>query len=306
MVLSFPVNLFTRVLPRGWAILAAFLILLAIILVIAFVFIPLLVEQIGALLRALPTLVQNLEQSLTDGLARLDQNGMLPRSPAEIAQNIGEEIERNIGILLQNMLGGTWGFVYGTFNAALFLFALIFVAASLLANVRDFKAAFLNSVPHRYRWDSRQLWNALGHVLTRYIAGLMFILAIQGALSALALYFIGVPYALALGTWVSITAVVPFIGAWIGAVPAIVVALSVSPSAVFLTALTFLIIQQLEGNFLTPRIQGQTLNVPSVLIFLAVIAGGALGGISGVLVAVPAVAVLRVLFDFFRVRLKIR
>jgi len=66
----------------------------------------------------------------------------------------------------------------------------------------------------------------------------------------------------------------------------------------------FLVIQQLEGNVLTPRIQGQTLRVPSILIFLAVIAGGEIGGLPGVVFAVPTMAVLRVLFDFFRARLR--
>ena len=65
----------------------------------------------------------------------------------------------------------------------------------------------------------------------------------------------------------------------------------------------FLGTQQLEGNFLTPKIQGDTLRVHPILVFLAVIVGGGLGCILGVIVAVPALAVLRVLFDFFRVRL---
>lgn len=128
-------------------------------------------------------------------------------------------------------------------------------------------------------------------------------LAIQGAVSAAGLFLLGVPYALVLGAWVSITAIIPYLGAWIGAIPAVLVALTVSPATAVLTALLFLGIQQLEGNFLTPKIQGDTLCVHPVLVFLAVIVGGGLAGIVGVIVAVPSLAVLRVLFDFFRVRL---
>ncbi len=83
-----------------------------------------------------------------------------------------------------------------------------------------------------------------------------------------------------------------------------IVALTVSPTTALLTALLFLAIQQLESNFLTPKIQSDTLHVHPILVFLAVIIGGGLGGILGVIVAVPALAVLRVLFDFFRVRLE--
>jgi predicted PurR-regulated permease PerM len=81
------------------------------------------------------------------------------------------------------------------------------------------------------------------------------------------------------------------------------VAFTVLPTAVTFTIVLFLVIQQLEGNFLTPKIQGDTLRVHPILVFLAVIVGGGLAGILGVLVAVPTLAVLRVLFDFFRARL---
>ena len=127
---------------------------------------------------------------------------------------------------------------------------------------------------------------------------------IQGAVSAVGLFVLGVPYALLLGTWVALTAVVPYLGAWLGAVPAVIVAFAVSPVTALLTALFYLIIQQLEGNVLQPRIQGSALHVPSILIFLAVIAGGEMVGLLGVIFAVPALAALKVLFDFFRARLE--
>jgi predicted PurR-regulated permease PerM len=82
------------------------------------------------------------------------------------------------------------------------------------------------------------------------------------------------------------------------------VALFQGPTTALLTLLLFLLIQLLEGNVLTPRIQGQTLQVSSVLIFLAVIVGGEIAGLLGAILAVPFVAMLRVLFDFFRARLR--
>jgi predicted PurR-regulated permease PerM len=70
-----------------------------------------------------------------------------------------------------------------------------------------------------------------------------------------------------------------------------------------LTAVIFLAIQQLEGNVLTPKIQGENLDVPAIIVFLAVIVGGGLAGLLGVIFAVPIVATVKVLFDFFRARL---
>ena len=304
LVLSFPVGLLSRFMPRSLAILISFLILLTVLLLASYVLLPMILSQMTALIEALPDLIGDLEQLVIGALEALDRNDLLPGTPQGVAARLGEDLRRSLGVVTQNVLGGTVGLVFGTFSFTLTIFAIAFVAASLLANVRGFKAAWLVSIPRRYRRDGLSLWNDLAQVLSRYLAGLALVLAIQGVISAIALYLIGVPYPLALGAWVSITAVIPFIGAWIGAVPAVLVAASISWNAVILTAAVFLAIQQIEGNFLTPRIQSQATRAPSILVFLAVIAGGALFGFLGVLFAVPAVAVLRVLFDFLRVRLR--
>ena len=303
LVLSFPANFLSRLMPLSAAILLSFLILLTVVLLAAYVMVPILLSQVGALITAFPDLVQNLERSLIRVLSALYRRDLLPDPPEVVAARLASDLRDSLGVITDNMLGRTVGLVFGTFSWALTLFAVIFIAASLLANARSFKATYLTCVPQRYRHDALEFWDALGRALSRYLGGLGLVLAIQGALSATALFLIGVPYPLALGAWVSITAVIPYLGAWIGAVPALLVAFSISPGTAAMTGLLFLGIQQLEGNVLTPRIQAQTIKVPSILIFLGVIAGGALAGLLGVLLAVPTLATLRVVFDFFRARL---
>jgi predicted PurR-regulated permease PerM len=135
-------------------------------------------------------------------------------------------------------------------------------------NVRNkIKAAFLITAPRRYRRDASELWDAFAFTLSRYLSGLALDMVIQGVISAIGLFLLGVPYALLLGAWVSLTAVIPYLGAWLGAIPAVIVAFTVSPTVALLTALLYLLIQQLEGNFLQPKIQGTALNMPSILIF---------------------------------------
>jgi predicted PurR-regulated permease PerM len=203
-----------------------------------------------------------------------------------------------------DVLSEAFGFITSIFGFAVTLFGVIFIGAYLLVDVRRVEAAFLRAVPHDYRRDAKTLWDASGYSLSRYLGGLVFVLLIQGAISAVGLFLLGVPYALVLGALVSVMAIIPYLGAWISAIPAVIVALTISPTTAFLTALLYLGIQQLEGNFLTPKIQGDTLRVHPILVFLAVVGGGGLDGILGVIVAVPALAVLRVLFDFLRVRLE--
>ena len=305
LVLSFPVRALSRLMPRGLAILISFLAMFGLVLLVILILVPLLILQVGALVSALPDIANSAQRYLVAALDYLDHNGLLPGTTDQAVSSIGENLSESARGIAGGVLGGAFGVVSGTFSFALSLFGVVFVAAYLLIDVRRFKTVYLLAFPARYRRDARDLWNAFGFTLSRYLNGLALDLFIQGAISAVALYLIGVPYALALGAFVSLAALIPYIGAWLGALPAVIVAFTVSPTAVILTAIVFLAIQQLEGNFLMPKIQGQSLHVHPVLVFLSVIVGGGLAGLLGVLLAVPTLAVLRVLFDFFRARLHV-
>ena len=305
LVLSFPVRFLSRFLPRGLSILLSFLLVVGLFVLAALYLIPLVAEQFAALVRAVPGIAAIVERYVSDVLDSLQNRGLLPSDPQELVSRVRDDIVRAVRSVAGNVLGGALGFVFGTFNFVLTLFGVIFIGAYLLVDVRRIKATWLRAWPHGYRRDAKTLWDAFGYSLSRYLGGLALILLIQGAVSAVGLFLLGVSYALVLGAFVSVTAVIPYLGAWLSAIPAVIVALATEgPTTALLTALLFLGIQQLEGNFLTPKIQGDTLHVHPILVFLAVIVGGGLGGILGVIVAVPALAVLRVVFDFFRVRLR--
>jgi predicted PurR-regulated permease PerM len=303
LALSFPVRWLSRLMPRGLAILVSFLLVVGLVVLVALFLVPLLVEQFAALVRAVPGIASTVEQYLSDALGSLQDRGLLPSDPQQFFSRVREDLVGAVRSVAGNVLGGALGVITGTVSFAVTLFGVVFIGAYLLVDVRRFKAAFLSAAPHGYRRDAKTLWDAFGYSLSRYLGGLALVLFIQGAISAVGLFLLGVPYALILGAFVSVAAVIPYLGAWLSAIPAVIVALTVSPTTALLTALLFLGIQQLEGNFLTPKIQGNTLRVHPILVFLAVIIGGGLGGIFGVIVAVPTLAVLRVLFDFFRVRL---
>jgi len=166
-------------------------------------------------------------------------------------------------------------------------FGMLFVSVYLLSDTRKLKAAYLKVAPHRYRSDAAVLWGEFGFSLSCYVAGLFVVILVQGAVSTIALSTIGIPYPFVLGAWVSATAILPYIGAWLGAIPAVAIAAFISPTKAALVVLAYIGIQQLEGNLLTPRIQGQALRVHPILVFLAVIIGTEIAGLTGALFAVP-------------------
>jgi predicted PurR-regulated permease PerM len=314
IVLSFPVRALSHFMPRGLAILLTVVAVLGLISLGFFFLVPLLIEQLSTLVRNTPRIANSANQLLLDVIDALNERQLVPGSdPEEFGRSIVTDLFDRAQNLTENLLRSILGFIPKAFNFGVTLFGILFVAIYLLVDVRKVKAAFLKTVPAHYRHDARDLWEAFGDSLSRYLGGLVFVVMIQGVLAAAALYLLGVRYAILLGVWVSLTAIIPYLGAFLGGIPAVIVALvfgspnfESSTTTAILTIVAYVLIQQLEGNFLTPRIQGQALQVHPILVLLAVIAGGEVAGLAGIIFAVPALAVFRVLFDFFRVRLRTR
>ncbi|MDB5915670.1 MAG: putative permease [Ramlibacter sp.] len=305
VVLSFPARLLSRVMPRWLAILLTFLVLAALAITALAIVVPILLDQLGALTKAIPAIAGRIEERLPGLLNRSGADSFLPLPVDEFIERAKGDFLNAIQNLAGRILGEVVPFVAGAVSAAITLFGLIFIAAYLLADARKLRRLVLLASPHHYRRDVRDLWSAFSLTLSRYLGGLAVSLAIQGALSAAALYVLGVPYALLLGAWVALTALIPYLGAWVGAIPAVLLALSISLQTAVLTAILFLCIQMLESNLLTPRLQGKALRVHPVIVFLAAVTGAELAGLVGVIFAVPTLAVLHVLFEFFRARVRV-
>ncbi len=306
IVLSFPVHALSRFMPRGLAILATLLFVVAVVVLSVTYLVPILVEQLSAFVAAVPAIARSAERLLLGLLEPLASRGLLQGTPEEFISRLGENLFGRLQTLAESLLTGVVGFISGAFNFAVNLFGILFVAIYLLVDVRKAEATYLRLAPRRYRRDARELWHTFRVSLGHYLGGLIFVIVIQGVLAGISLYLLGVPYALLLGAWVSATAIIPYLGAFLGAIPAVILAiLFESPTVAILTVLVYVAIQQLEGNLLTPYIQGQALRVHPIFVLLAVIGGGAIAGIAGVIFAVPALAIVRVLFDFFRARLTV-
>jgi predicted PurR-regulated permease PerM len=305
IILSFPVRALSQVMPRGPAILVTFLGLVGLVTLALVFLIPLLVRQLRNFILITPAIANSANDFLLGLIEPLAESELLPAPAEDVVAGLVQNLFDRAREIIEGMLGGLVGFISGALNFGIVVFGMLFVAAYLLADVRKVKATFLNAAPRRYRRDALELWEAFGDSLSRYLGGLLFVVVIQGVLAGLALWVLGVPYAILLGAWVSLTAIIPYLGAFLGGIPAVIVALIFeSPTTAVLTVVAYVLIQQLEGNFLTPRIQGQALHVHPIIVLLAVIGGGQLAGLAGVIFAVPTLAVFRVFFDFFRARIR--
>jgi predicted PurR-regulated permease PerM len=303
LILSFPVRLLSRVLPRGIAITLAMLVLVVGAVLALVILVPIAVSQLDALVGDAPNIAARGELAIRGVLEAMAERGWLEETAdATLEELRAEGVSRAQGIG-QTVLQQALGALSGTLGVILTLVGIVFVAVYLLADSDRFKRGFIRAIPLVYRDDAEELWSDVGQSLSRYLGGLLVSIGFQGVAAAVALFVLGVPYSLLLGAWTAVAAIVPYVGSYIAGVPAIAAAFFVSPLTALLTAVVYFVINMIAGNLIAPKVQGDAIRVHPLLIFLAVIAGGEVGGLWGALLAVPALAVLRVVADFLDVRL---
>jgi len=205
-----------------------------------------------------------------------------------------------------NVATGVIGGVFGVFGAIFNLLLLILVSTYLLLERERITRALLRTIPETIREQSLELFRAVEQTLISYLRGQLLLCFIMGVIGWAIMFFTVGNYALLIGAWVAVTEVIPVLGAFLGAVPAILIALLVKDGG-FTTALIvaglFLVAQQLEGNVLVPKIQGGSTGVHPLWVLFGTLAGTALYGIAGAIFAVPIVAIIAATIRYLRTTL---
>jgi len=306
LLLSFPVRVLDRYMPRAIAVGITLLTSICILAGAFYVVIPPIASEVTDFVTDLPAILEDAERRLRETAVRLEEEGLLPADADQMIGDLEEAIGRRATGSIEPILTGILGQMSSLVGLFITIFGILFVGITLLLDGDRLRRKITGAFPHRYHDDLDQLWNDLGSSMSRYLGGLIAIALIQGALVSIALLFLGVPYALVLGAWVAMTSVVPYVGAWLGGIPAIILAALESPTTALWTLLIYFAVQTFESNVLTPRVQGDAVRVHPIVVLLTVVAVGSLFGIVGIILAVPMLAVARVLFDFLYARIRLK
>jgi predicted PurR-regulated permease PerM len=280
--------------PRAIAVIGVFLVL---ILVVVVTLLLIIVPSVGQV----QIIIRNPQDLVDQAIALINRAQNIPyvgRYVAEMDQDrILQLLKQNAPSAEQaaNVATGVIGGVFGVFGTIFNLFLLVIISIYLLLEREKITNAMLQTIPSTVRDQSLELFYAVEQSLIKYLRGQLLLCAIMGVLGWAIMFFTVGEYALAVGAWVAATEIIPVLGAFLGAIPAVAVALFV-PQGGFVQALLvaglFLVAQQIEGNLLVPRIQGGSVGVHPLLVLFATLAGTALYGILGAIFAVPVVAIV--------------
>lgn len=179
-------------------------------------------------------------------------------------------------------------------NSAIVIMMIPFIAFYMLKDIKRIKRVVWYLTPKSWRRKGAYFLRDVNESLGSYIRGQLLVCIIIGGASALAFWIFHLKYPLLLGFIIGATDLIPYFGPFIGAVPAVIISATVSFKLVMITVVIIFVLQFLEGNILSPYIVGRTLHMHPLLIMLAITAGGEIGGLAGLLLAVPVLVILKV------------
>jgi len=284
-------------LPRTLAVVAVFVLTFSMLGLLILLVGPLIRTQVGALLNALPEIVRQFEQVWLPNIAEL------------LSLDIGEDVGVGAFIARYGDMAGTWGTKVlvsvsqsgGALAAAVLSFFLVPILTFYLLRDWDLIVLHIGAlVPSEHRATVAELAKDTDEMLGAFLRGQLLVMLALSVIYSVGLGIVGLKFAIAIGVVSGLVSFVPYLGFVFGIVLAsLTVALDPSPLWPLVGVVaTFTIAQLLEGSLLTPKLVGDRIGLHPVLIIFAIAAGGQLFGFFGILLALPAAAVLSVLVRF--------
>lgn len=276
---------------RGRAVALISLSVIGLVILFAWLVIPRIVTQIGELADNVPSYIERLE-SREDAIGRYIQENDVSERLEEFVADLPEKITASFGTIV-----GVAGRVGSAiFNVITVVILTIYFMASLPRMRRTAAIVFAPGTRDRAEGVMEKATDRIGG----YVGGILVTASIAGVsallyFSILGLFGLGIPFAFPLAVFAALAGLIPVVGAYIGAAPAVVVGFFQSPLTGILILAYFVVYQQIENYAIQPRVMKDAVNLSPAAAVIAVLVFGSLGGFAGSLLALPAAATIKVI-----------
>ena len=269
----------------------------ALVAVLIYLTVQPIIKEVQEFIQVAPQIYEEAKVTVGGLLQEFDR-----QVPAAVKAQLDELLRSASGLISKaalSLLTKTIGGVTGTISVIIGLVIVPFLLFYMLKDKEELVGGMYSVLPENV---SRHTGNVLGlidGVIGSYVRAQLISATIVGVLVFIGLLLLDVSFALTLGLLAGVLGLIPIIGAFIGAVPGLLVALATDPGKLVWVALLYIVVQFVESNIISPRIQGRALRLHPIFIMITLIIASDIAGLWGVLVGVPLVAAARDVFAYF-------
>jgi predicted PurR-regulated permease PerM len=278
-----------RGLRRGFGVLIIYVAFVAVVTVALSFLIPVIARQISGFIDNLPSYVEKATTEVNEFAARRGWDFRIDLSTEQVRNYIVDNREAIVGVL-----GGVKSFAFGLIHILITLIVGIILSIYILLDMPKIQASIRQMLPERRRDEIIGLAEKIGGALGGFFRGQLLVALFVGIASAVGLTWVGIPFAAVVGLIAGVFNLVPLIGPFIGAIPAVILALlSDHPGDAWQAALVLLVVQQIDNHIISPNVMGRTVKLHPITVMLALLAAGSLFGIFGMLLIIPTIAAIK-------------
>lgn len=277
---------------RTISIILSLILLTTFISIIAFLLIPELVDNIGLLLSNIPKVINDIQEWIID----LVDN--YPDIQKQIEKTFSSDMNFNdiIVSVLNYVINGSISIITSLVSSLFTLFTAIVFAVYMLSQ-KEYLISGIKKVMYAYMKKNQvdkilEISSLANRTFSKFISGQCVEAIILGCIFFVVLSLLKFPYALIISVLISITALIPMFGAMIAMVIGALLIAVTSPMKAIIFIIIFQIIQQIENNFIYPKVVGKSVGLSSIWTLLAIILGGSLMGIVGMIIGLPLASIL--------------
>lgn len=289
--------------PRTWAVAGIYLALMVVLGLAFAALVPNLIQQVMSI---------NVDfQGIVEAISRFFEQPLFLFGFYVDLLDIYKEVSSTLQDIVSPLASRTVSFLIGLASGLGWAVFIAIVSFYLLKDADKLGHAFYELVPADYRDEAHRLMEEVDAIWNAFFRAQIVLCLVVGAMVGAALWIVGVKNALVLGIVAGILEIVPNIGPVISSIPAILIAYFQDSARLplsnfwfaLLVAGLYVVIQQVENNFLVPRIIGRRLHLHPLVVIIGAIAGAKLAGILGIFLAAPTLATLRVLARYVHCKL---
>jgi predicted PurR-regulated permease PerM len=288
-----------RYMPRTLAIIVLYTILLFSILIISALIIPVVLNQLSSFLGYLETNFMHFGFSSDNFIEQLRSNLNL------VLQGENSQALTQLFSQFRGSLGTVYSTTLGFLGGIVAVFTVLISSFYLLLEEKNVYRFIQSVVPVSKHKKIEVIIEQISQKLGNYLRGQLLLMAVVGLVTGIALAILGVPYAFLLGVWAGVMELLPYVGPVLGAVPGVFLAFTTLGVVKGMIAIViYFLVQQIENQFLVPKIMSRALGLSPVVIIFALLIGGKLFGFLGLILAVPVAAVLSVIIQEWSTEVK--
>lgn len=296
---------------RAYGVIIVYVIFALVMAILLAIVIPKTVSEIGKLISSTPKIIETLSDKadeITNNLQKMMEGkfaNFANKSDVNIVEQFGKrflDIIKNYQDKLFSSIGNIASGISGMLSALVRIFLVMIFTFYFTVDKEKVKSFIVRNIPEKYKRDVMYVAVRINDALLEFVKGRLLMAIFVGLITMIALLIVRVDFAIIIGFVTCIADIIPYIGPFLGFLPAVLFAFMDSPMKALIVGIIFVLIQWAENNIIAPKLLGDKIGLNPLLILIAIIIGGGMFGVMGMILGVPLISVIIILIDFIKLK----